>query len=70
MFYYDMTLNLTSVTNKSLREKLSFLNPNEDFKRKLLKGGGFILVSAIFLSLLNFLSAATTILGRACLKLT
>ena len=39
-FEYDLFLRTDSTCSNSRREKLTFQNPNEDFKRKLLKAGG------------------------------
>ncbi|KAI2808002.1 Mllt3p [Blomia tropicalis] len=39
---YDMTIDLTKPITKFQREKLTFQNPSEEFKKKLLKGGGIL----------------------------
>ena len=45
---YDMTIDLTKPITKFQREKLTFQNPSEEFKKKLLKGGGILSVSCIY----------------------
>ena len=44
---YDLFIDLGRPVTKLKREKLTFLNPSADFKKKLLKGGA---VSALFIS--------------------
>jgi len=39
-FEYDLYLRVNEICNNSRREKLTFQNPNNDFKKKLLKAGG------------------------------
>lgn len=42
-FQYNLFLHMTEPVNHSRCEKLTFQNPTEEFKKKLLKGGGVCL---------------------------
>ena len=44
-FDYDLYLRLDDAVSHSRREKLTFQNPSNDFKKKLLKAGGVSLLA-------------------------
>lgn len=39
-YYYDLNLLVGDSVSNLRREKLTFQNPSEDFKKKLIKSGG------------------------------
>lgn len=39
LFNYDLYIDLKAPISKIRRERLTFLNPSEEFQKKLLKGG-------------------------------
>lgn len=41
-FEYDMFLRLDDSVVNYRKEKMTFYNPNEEFKKKLIKGGGIV----------------------------
>jgi YEATS domain-containing protein 1/3 len=54
-FDYDLYLRLDDAVSNTRREKLTFQNPSNDFKKKLLKAGGVSIKCFIFYFLTNYL---------------
>ena len=59
-YEYDMFLRLDDSVVNHQKEKLTFHNPNEEFKKKLIKGGG--IVSRKFFVFFSLLLANTVVL--------
>ena len=58
-FDYDLYLRLDDAVSHSRREKLTFQNPSNDFKKKLLKAGGVTILSFTLLSYFKTISLLT-----------
>lgn len=52
-FIYDLSLNTSGPIRQSQKEKRIFNNPSEEFRRKLIKGGGVSGLIYVFIVFCN-----------------